>query len=109
MDSSAPASRTLVGWSIFLALVMLGGGVLIVVQRDRSALPPKGRRTSNESSIPQLSLEELASDFRKTARERRYKGQLVEVAGTVVGLVKPAAQGEQGKPALQVYLAPAPK
>ena len=62
----------------------------------------------DQSSIPQLSLEELERDFRSPALARRYKNQLVEVVGTVVYAMKLDAQGEGGKPGYLVYLASAP-
>jgi hypothetical protein len=106
MDPSAPSSRAVVVWSVVLIVVFLSAGTLIVYQRERIARPIKQEQTQLRS-IPQVSLEEVAKDFHKPARERRYKGKLVEVGGTVVRITKQTALAEQGKPAILVYLAPA--
>ena len=104
MDASTPSSRAVIAWAVVVSIAFLGAGTLIVYQRDRGWRPSREKGVG-ETSIPQAALEDLARDFRKPARERRFKGQFVEVSGAVVQIAD--APDQQGKPALLVYLAPA--
>ena len=106
MDSSVPSSRAVIAWTVVVFAAFLVGGILVLTSRAKHSRPRPGPRTTDETSIPQPSLEERARDFRKPARERRYQGKFVEVAGTVVSIAKMDGLGQQSKPALLVYLAP---